>query len=133
MSDTPLTIPNLIAAMKEAGFVTEERLEERLQVSNHRLKTEMGGEIKAEIQSSEERVKKHMNETLAQYHEEQIQPEFNRVNSRLDKVDDTLIIQNSEISGVKHSVDGLKADLSTTVSLETFTELKRKVNKNLPD
>lgn len=87
---------------------------------------ELYEKLKKEIQASEKRMKEHVTESLAIYHEEMVQPEF-------DKMHNEHAQHKNEIGGLKNSVDGLKADLSTTVSLETFTALKKKVSKHLPD
>ncbi len=54
------------------------------------------------------------------------------MNSRFEKVDDNLRQLDVELSGVKDTVNGLKAEFSDTPSRKEFTELKAKVDKFHP-
>jgi hypothetical protein len=101
--EKPLTISNLISAMKEAGFATKEDV----------------GDI--------------VHEQLTNYHAEMISPEikrlgesmeagFKQVNSRLDKGE-------SDIHWLKDEVRGLKEDFALTPSQGESKELKRDIKE----
>ena len=56
----------------------------------------------------------------------------NEMNSRFEKVDGNLRKLGVELSSVKDTVNGLKADFSDTSSRREFQELKARINKHHP-
>ncbi len=116
-----LTIPNLITALKEAGFATKDDL--------------AGFATKGDLKELREQVRQDIadaiHEQLTNYHAAMVAPEFEKLraetrtgfsslNERLERVE-------ADVVWIKNDVEGLKADLSTTVEKKEFEELRRTV------
>jgi archaellum component FlaC len=97
--ETPLTIPNLIAALKEAGFVTKD-----------------------DLVALREEIKEDTLNTLAQFYEGQIKPEIGEVRTEIQMV-------KNELSWVKDEIKGLKADMADTPTRREFEGLKQRVER----
>lgn len=90
----PLTIPNIISAMKRAGFVTKDDLDK-----------------------SQEKLRKQIDndqfEARTEFYVKMTKPELDKLNTKIDKIDNKL---SAEVSWLKSDVKGLTAEFATTPS-----------------
>lgn len=111
--EKPLTIANLIAALKESGLATKDDLKK------------LRGELREDFL-----------QTLAEFQRGEVDPKidklrmemrkgFMQVNSRLENVE-------NQLRWLKDDIDGLKADLSTVPSRQEFEKLKTKIDAAYP-
>ena len=86
----PLTIPNIISAMKQAGFTTKADLETlRKQIDNDQF------------------------EARTEFYAKMTKPELDKLNTKIDKLDNKL---SAEVSWLKNDVKGLTTEFATTPS-----------------
>jgi Sec-independent protein translocase protein TatA len=90
-----ITIPNLISAMKRAGFVTNDSLEKRL--------GKFGKGLRKQINDDQF-------EARSEFYTKMTKPEIDKVNNKLDKNTEKL---SFEISELKDDLSGLTAEFST--------------------
>ena len=71
---------------------------------------------------------------LTNYHADMVQPEFDKIDKRFEKVDERFDNLENNVKNnhgwLKDEINGLKSDLSTTVSKKEFGKLKAKVDKH---
>ena len=78
---------------------------------------------------------------LTNYHADMVQPEFDKIDKRFEKVDERFEKVDERFDNLENNVknnhgwlkdeiNGLKSDLSTTVSKKEFGKLKAKVDKH---
>lgn len=119
--EKPLTKSELVATLKEAGFVTKDDLKElRKQVKEdtedvvHNQLTEFyAGRIQPEIDKLRDEMRIGFDEMRAG---------FKQVDQRLHKLE-------ADVSFIKDDIKGLVADFSTVPKREEFNDLKTRVRR----
>ena len=99
------TIPNIVLALKKAGFATKKDLD--------------GG-----LKSLRKQIDDDQFEARSEFYAKMIKPDLNKLDKKIDKVNDSLSLQISEI---KDDLSGLSSEFSTSPSREEFNRLSRLV------
>ncbi len=103
--EKPLTETSLVAALKEAGVVTQKDLQKQ----EKRLRKDMRSIANEVVSDAADKILQGIEKLLENY---------------ATKED-----LKREISWVRGDIDGLKSDLSLSVSRKEFNELKEKVER----
>lgn len=103
----PLTIPNIISAMKQAGFVTKTDLDNRL--------GKFGNSLRKQINDDQF-------EARTEFYAKMTKPELDKLGDRIDKLDNKL---SAEISYLKDDVKGLTGEFATIISRSNFEKTKK--------
>lgn len=124
----PLTIPNLITALKKAGFTTTDNLK------NFAIKDDLKAfatkdDLKAfatkdDIATLRKQIDDDQFEARTEFYAKMIKPDLKRLDEKIDKVNDSLSLQ---ISGIKDDLSGLSSEFSTSPSRKEFKKLSRSV------
>ncbi len=89
-----LTVPNLVSALKKAGFVTKNDIR--------------GLASKSYLDSKLQKLRKQIDddqfEARTEFYAKMIKSDLNRLDKKIDKVNDSLSLQ---ISGIKDDIEGL--------------------------
>ena len=96
-----LTIPNIISAMKEAGFVTKSDLDATL--------GKFGEGLRKQINDDQF-------EARTEFYAQMTKPELDKIERKIDKLDTKV---SAEISWLKDDIKGLTAEYATAVSKKT--------------
>lgn len=111
--EKPLTIPGLIAALKEAGFATKGDLDEKLEALRKRIDSdqfEARTEFFVKMTKPEiKKVRKAMQEGVSQ------------IDKRLERLE-------SEVHWIKDDIKGLESDLSLAPTRARVSELEERVD-----
>jgi len=105
IKNQPLTIPNIVSALKKAGFATKKDLD--------------GG-----LNSLRKQIDDDQFEARSEFYAKMIKPDLKRLDDKIDKVNDSLSLQ---ISGIKDDLSGLSSEFSTSPSREEFEKLSRSI------
>jgi len=116
IKNQPFTIPNIVLALKKAGFATKKDLD--------------GG-----LESLRKQIDDDQFEARSEFYAKMIKPDLKRLDEKIDNVDSKLSKKidkvndglSLQISGVKNDIEGLSAEFSTTPSREEFSKLSRLV------
>ena len=104
----PLTIPNIISAMKQAGFTT-----------------------KADLETLRKQIDDDQFEARTEFHVKMTLPAIEKVEKSLKveiaKVDNKVGKLSLEVAGIKDDVKGLSGEFATTPSRKEFEEFKRAI------
>ncbi len=114
-----LTIPNIVSALKKAGFLTKDYL--KVLTTKNDLKNFA---TKNDLKILRKQIDDDQFEARTEFYAKMIKPDLNRLDKKIDKVNDSLSLQ---ISGIKDDIEGLSAEFSTTPSREEFEKLSRSV------
>lgn len=106
--EKPVTIANLVTALKQAGFATKSDL--------------AGFPTKKDVEDI-------VHNQLTEFHAGMIQPKLDRLNGQLERVERKVDRLSSEVSHLGNEIDGLKAEFSTTPSRSEFQQLKTRVRR----
>jgi len=115
----PLTIPNIISAMKQAGFATKDDLNNGLN----------GLRKQIDEDQFEARTEFHLKMTLPVIEkvEKSLKVEIAKVDDKVDKLSNKVDNLSIEVAGIKDDVEGLTGEFATTPSRKEFEEFKRTV------
>jgi vacuolar-type H+-ATPase subunit I/STV1 len=122
---TPLTIPNIISAMKQAGFVTkndldksQENLRKQINDDQFAARTEFHANMVApRLETLERKVEKIGGLTT----------DVGNLTTEVKKIGDKVDKLSLEVAGIKDDVKGLTEEFATTPSRKEFEEFKRAV------
>lgn len=114
--EKPLTKTTFVAALKEAGVVTQKDLQKQ----EKRLRKDMRSIANEVVGDAADKILQGMDQLFAEQ------------NERLARMDERLAKVEVGLSHVRDEVKGLKADLSLMVSRKEFNELKEKVERFHP-
>ncbi len=115
----PFTIPNLVTALKKAGFMTKADLKgfaTKDDLKNFATKDDLAV-LRKQIDDDQF-------EARSEFYTKMIKPDLNTLDKKIDKVNDNLSLQ---ISGIKDDLSGLSSEFSTSPSREEFNRLSRLV------
>ncbi|MDP3994322.1 MAG: hypothetical protein Q8P91_00635 [bacterium] len=100
----PLTIPNIVLALKKAGFTTKDDLKTlRKQIDDDQF------------------------EARSEFYMKMIKPDFIKLDEKIDKVDTKIDNLSLEVSGIKDDLKGLNVEFSLAPSREEFEKLSRSI------
>ncbi len=116
-----LTIPNIVSAMKKAGFATKDDLKNFA--------------TKDDLKILRKQIDDDQFEARSEFYAKMIKPDLKGLDEKIDKVDCRLgqkidDVNNKlslQISGIKDDLEGLNTEFSTSPSREEFNKLSRSV------
>lgn len=113
----PLTIPNLVSALKKTGFVTKNDIR--------------GLASKSYLDSKLQKLRKQIDddqfEARTEFYAKMIKPDLIKLDEKIDKVDNKVDKLSLDVSEIKDDLNGISQEFSTTPSREEFEKLSRSV------
>ena len=115
----PLTIPNIISAMKQAGFVTKDDLNK----SQENLRKQIDDD------QFEARTEFHVKMTLPAIDKmgSDLKKEIAKVDNKVDNLSNKVDRLSIEVAGIKDDVEGLTEEFASAPSRKEFEEFKRTI------
>ncbi|SRR5258708_1572690 len=148
--EKPVTIPNLIVALKEAGFATKAdliTLRDEVKQDTKSDLTILSTKFDEKLTTLREQVKQDtkdiLHDQLTSYHDDMVAPEFEKLHSGIGelkeqvkteftKVDRRLSHLEADVSAIKDDAKGLSQEFWDTPRRKDFEALKRRVDKYHP-